>query len=142
MKLKLILLTVVVSLIVVFAILSFRGGVFEMPGIEAPEKSAEVPSVGGVSENKSQPPDSPGYEVELTGVLRLVGSAPHYEFVLTFNGIDHYIKADAEEKKPLHLQQGKKVKVKGMMRVEKFIYPDPLYNHEKRFIYPDSIEVY
>jgi len=142
MKTKIMILTVIASLTVLFAVILFRGEALEISGIQASKKSAEAQPAGGIAENHPQSNDSCGYEVELTGVLRLIGSAPRYEYVITSDGVDHYIEADAEEKKPLLLHQGKKVKVKGILIVNKHIYPDPVYNHEKRSIYPDTIEVY
>ena len=136
------ILIVISSLTALFIILLLRGEAFEISCIQASKKLAEVQPAGGIAENYQLPNDSCGYEVELTGVLRLIGSAPRCEYVITSGGVDHYIEADAEEKKSLLLHQGKKVKVKGIMTVNKHIYPDPVYNHEKRFIYPDTIEVY
>lgn len=141
MKRKIIILTVIAS----FALLVMapvEGGALEISDARLPKKSAEAQPAGGTNENHLRSNNLPGYEVELTGVLRLVGSAPHYEFVVTSGGVDHYIQADGEEKKPLFSHQGKKVKVKGIMTVKKNIYPNPVYNHEKRFISPDSIEIY
>ena len=101
MKIKIMILTVIASLTVLFAVLLFRGEALEISGIQAPKKSAEAQPAGSIAENHPQPNDSCGYEVELTGVLRLIGSAPRYEYVITSGGVDHYIEAGAEEKKPL-----------------------------------------
>ena len=139
---KIMTLIVIAFLTVLIVMVLFKDRMVEIYGIQSLKKSVEVQSAGGIAENYQLPNDSCGYEIELTGVLRLIGSAPHYEFVVTSGGVDHYIQADAEEKKPLFSHQGKKVKVKGIMTVRKNIYPNPVYNHEKRFIYPDSIEIY
>ncbi len=139
---KMILLTAAMPLITAFIILLLRNGVIEISGNEASKKTSEIKVFHDTAENKFQPPDSYGYEVELTGVFRLAGSAPYYKFMITSGGADYCIQAGAEEKKLLYPHQGKRVKVKGKLKTEKHIYPNPLYNHEKRFIYPDSIEVY
>ncbi len=84
-----------------------------------------------------------GYEVEITGTLRRIGSARSNEYVITSpGGVDHYIEASNEEKDKLTHFQGKKAKIRGKLEIKKFVYPDPLYNHEKRYIFPETLEIY
>ncbi len=83
-----------------------------------------------------------GYEVEITGTLRRIGSARANEYVITSpDGVDHYIEASREEKDKLMHFQGKKAKIRGKLEIKKFVYPNPLYNHEKRFIFPETLEI-
>ncbi len=100
-----------------------------------------APTFLSAATNSNSAAVNDGYEIELTGTLRLVGSAPIFEYVLTSNGVDYYIEADKEEIDKLKSFQGKKARTYGTVMIKKYVYPDPVYNHEKNFLFPETLEI-
>jgi len=89
----------------------------------------------------SQAPDT-SYEVEISGKLRMVGSAPFYEFVITTaDNVDYYLEAKKEELERLRTYQGRSAKTTGIVKIQQIKYPNSAYDHERRSIFPKTLDI-
>ncbi len=92
-------------------------------------------------ENPKQIPENSN-EVEISGKLRMVGSAPFYEFVITTaDNVDYYLEAKKEELDRLRSYQGRNAKTSGIVKIRQYKYPNPAYDHERRSIFPKTLDI-